>query len=81
MSDGAVLTPLATPIALEAGQPPELPGPARSRPADPRQAPNSHCALMRRRQPTPLTSSKPTKSRVSGLRSDTRAQPATFKSP
>ena len=37
--------PLATPIALEAGQPPELPGPARSRPADPRQAPNSHCAL------------------------------------
>jgi hypothetical protein len=35
----------------------------------------------RRRQSSSLTSSKPTKSRASGSRSDTSAQPATFKSP
>jgi hypothetical protein len=34
-----------------------------------------------RRQPSPLTSSNPTKSRACGSRSDTSAQPATFKSP
>jgi hypothetical protein len=34
-----------------------------------------------RRQPSPPTSSKLTKSSASGSRSDTRAQPATFKSP
>ena len=45
MSDGAVLTP-SQPIALQTGPPPELAGPARSRPQDPHQAPNSRCVLM-----------------------------------
>jgi len=81
MSDGAVLSPSqrrspSTPANRRNGR--DLPnhGPQtltnRRTHAEP---------SWRSRQPRPLTSSKPTKSRASGSRTDTSDQPATFKSP
>jgi len=80
MSDGAVLTLLATPIALDAGQPPEE-GPAHSRPADSHQASNSRRALTAPPPTNPADFVQTYEITRSGSRSDTRAQPATFKSP
>jgi hypothetical protein len=81
MSDGAVLTPSqrrspSTPANRRNRRGLRIRGPQtltkRRTHAEP---------SWRRRQPSPLTSSKLTKSPASASRSDTRAQPATFKSP
>jgi hypothetical protein len=81
MSDGAVLTPSQR-------RSPSTPANRRNRRGLPTRGPQTltkrrtHAEpSWRRRQSSPLTSSKPTKSRASGSRSDTCAPPATFKSP
>jgi hypothetical protein len=81
MSDGAVLTPSQRPS-------PSKPANRRNCRDLPAHGPQTlakrrtHTApSWRRRQPTPLTSSKLTKSHASNPRGDTRAQPAAFKSP
>jgi hypothetical protein len=81
MSDGAVLSPSqrqspSTPANRRNGR--DLPnhGPQTLNKRRTHAQPSS-----RRRQSSPPTSSKPTKSRACGSRSDTSAQAATFKSP
>jgi hypothetical protein len=81
MSDRAVLTPSQR-------RSPSTPANRRTRPAlsshglQTLAKPRTHAvASSRRSQPSPLVSSKLTKSHASGSRSETRAQPATFKSP
>ena len=81
MSDRAVLTPSQRPS-------PSKPASHRNWRDLPTNGPETltkrrtHTApSWRRRQPTPLTSSKLTKSPASSPRIDTRARPATFKSP
>jgi len=81
MSDGSVLTPSQR-------RSPSTPANRRSRRDLPTRGPQTPAKRRthavhswRRRQPTPLTSSITTKPPASGSRSDTRAQPATFKSP
>jgi hypothetical protein len=81
MSDGAVLTPSQR-------RSPSMPANCRNWRDMPTLGPQTltkrrpHAEpSWRRRHPSPQTSSKLTKSRASGSRSNTRAQPATFKSP